>query len=276
MLGLLAVMLAGSAMAATASAEAGPFWHHRAIGGEGAGSKIEPKAPENFRGTGGKTTLTTEANGTPIESVTKSSQVKGALFNNSLQGQAKIEIVLNQPELVKPALKECHVTINKNNIMVLKGHLMWKWNGTSEQLKEQPQKAQSPVLAYTVIEPSAQKPEPTEPINLTTDGTLSTTTLAGSGCGLMAGTFPTTGSYEYNLNRKLEEFSRKQTVYTAPGEEGITFEGKAIPKAFRAHYWNGTAFVGAILGPQFSGSPGNLLGQSESETEQQEVAIFEK
>ena len=86
-LGLLAVMLAGSITAGAASAEAGPFWHHRAPGTEGAGAKIEPKAPENFSGKGGGQTLLGEIGGAKIELVSDGTQVKGAILTQNTKAK---------------------------------------------------------------------------------------------------------------------------------------------------------------------------------------------
>jgi hypothetical protein len=276
--GLLAVMLVGSIMAATASAEAGPFWHHRAIGGKGEGAKIEPNAPENFRGTGGKQTLISKVGTTEIEIASNISQVKGAIFNNALQGQAKIEIVYNQPTLIRPALKGCNVRVGLANIVVAKGHLMWKWNGTTEQLNEQPQKAQRPVLVFAGTEPPVQKPEPKEPINLTTAtaGIFTTVTFSpAANCGALAGTFNVFGSEEVNFKGQLEEFTRTLDLNTTEGST-IPFGTESIEHAFRQHYWNGTAFLGTIVGLGLGASPAALIGQTKVESEQQEIAVFEK
>ena len=66
-LGLLAIALAVSAITASASAEPGPFWRHRANSKEGEGAKIEPKAPENLKGEGGEQRLLGKIATTEIE-----------------------------------------------------------------------------------------------------------------------------------------------------------------------------------------------------------------
>ena len=153
-LGVLAVMLVGSAMATTASAEAGPFWHHRAEGGKGVGEKIEPKAPENFRGPGGEQKLKIKVATTSLEVTSMSLQIKGAVFNGPDRGQIKSELVYSQPKLTSPNFPNCLVTVGTKNIVVLKGHLMWKWDGTKTQLgKVVQQPEQTPDIVFTAVEP---------------------------------------------------------------------------------------------------------------------------
>jgi hypothetical protein len=273
MLGTLAVMLLGSAMAATASAEAGPFWHHRLNSKEGeVGSRIEPNAPENFSGTGGEQVLhgeITEAEGkkTAIEITSPSVQVKGAIFDAATQGQIKLELIYNQPELKKPALKPCSVTVGTKNIVVVKGHLMWKWNGTSNQLKIQPQQPeQTPDLVFTAVEPQQQKPF-VEKVNLTNNGTFTNVTLSGGGCGGLIGTFPVSGS-EVGIPSpgNVGEWSKKLAVRTLSSENGT----------FLQHYWDGEGFQGALVGLSFDKNPASLVGQTEVTAAQQEVAVSEK
>ncbi len=258
MLGTLAVMLAGSAMAATASAEAGPFWHHRAIGGEGEGAKVEPKAPENFKGEGGVQTFKGKIGTTEFEIAAKSEQVKGAIFNNALQGQIKLELIYNQPELIKPTIAGCVVTVGQKNIVQAKGHLMWKWNGTETQLNEVKQEAQVPDLVFT----------PTEVVSGATElpkAGAFTTIGFNSKCGALVGTF-NVGGTEVGLPSPshVAEWSRKLSVRTLEGKELLQ------------HFWNGAKFVGAKVGLELGGNPASLIGQTQTESEQQEIAIFEK
>jgi hypothetical protein len=258
MLGLLAVMLAGSIMASTASATAGPFWHHRAVGGEGEGAKIEPAGAESFKGEGGEQILAGKLSTEPVEIVSKSVQVKGAIFNNALQGQIKLELIYNQPTLVKPALKECTVVVGEKNIVVVKGHLMWKWNGEKKQLEEPTQEAQKPDLAFTPAEIA-------EGATTLPTGVFTTITLKGSGCGVLAGTFKVEGS-DVGLPSpsNVKEWSTKLSVRTIPGENLLQ------------HFWNGKEFIGAKVGLIFGGNTSSLIGQTKTTANQQEIAVFEK
>jgi hypothetical protein len=256
--GVLAVMLAGSIMAATASAIGGPYWHHRAIGGEGEGAKIESKAPENFKGEGGAQTFKGKIGTTEFEIAAKSEQVKGAIFNNSMQGQIKLELIYNQPELLKPTIAGCVVTVGQKNVVQAKGHLMWKWDGTAAQLKEESQAAQVPDLAFTPIE------IPEGATELPKGGAFTTITF-NSKCGALVGTF-NVGGTEAGLPSPshIGEWSRKLAVSTVEGKELLQ------------HFYNGKVFIGAKLGLELGGNPASLIGQTQTESAQQEVAVFEK
>ncbi len=269
MLGTLAVMLAGMAMAAIASAEAGPFWHHRPIAGKGAGEKIEPNAPENFKGTGGEQTLKGKIGSEPIEIKSSGLQVKGAIFNGPDRGQVKLSLVYNQPRLTLPNKPNCAVTVGEKNIVVVKGHLMWKWDGTKTQLEKAVQQPeQTPDLVFTAVEPQQQKPF-VEKVNMTNNGTFTTVSLKGTECGVLAGTFNVNGSEVGIPNpARTEEWSRKLAVRTVEGQPGVG--------TFLQHYWDQEAYQGALVGLTFASNSASLIGQTEVESEQQEVAVFEK
>jgi hypothetical protein len=275
MLALLVVMLVGSVVVATASAEAGPFWHHRAIGGKGEGEKIESKAPENFRGTGSVQTFDFTISTTAAEVQSLGGvQVKGAIFNGAHQGQFKLETIYLQPTLIKPVLTGCGVTVNTNNIVQVKGHLAWKWNGTQSQLEEQPQANQTPDLIVTNVEPQEQ--EVTKPLDYRKVGVFATVTFKGAGCGVLAGTFNVGGSEVGLPNRKLEEFSTKLTIRTLPDETLKEELAEKPLEGFLQHVWVGKKFQPLVLGLRFGENLANLIGQTEVESAQQEVAVFEK
>lgn len=267
LLGLLAMMLVGSVVAATASAEGGPYWHHRAVEGKGEGLKIEPNAPESFSGKGGEqillSSVISEAKEVPVEISSSSVQVKGAIFNNENQGQIKLELVYNQPTLRTPKFPECSVTVGEKNIVVVKGHLMWKWNGEKKQLEEKPQLEQQPDIVFTQVEPVQQKPfvEKVKFLN----GIFTTIGFKGK-CGPLTA-FPITGSeVGIPFPHQLEEWSKKLAVRTMPPQNGIFFQ----------HYWDGTGFQGAEIGLSFNNRAASLIGQTEVESAQQEIATFEK
>jgi hypothetical protein len=262
MLGLLAVMLAGSVMAATASANlaAGPFWHHRPIGEtkNTIGEKVEAKAPENFKGSGGKQILLGELAGDKVEIAAESDSVVGALFNNANQGQIKFNITYNSPKLEKPVISGCEVKIGTNNVVQVKGHLDWKWNGEPKQLTEpkQVEAGQTPDILFSAVEPQAGTTELKE-------GTFTTITLTT--CGVLNGKFNVTGSEAGIPNRKIEEWSRKLAVRTLEPQEGF----------FLQHDWTGAANTGFKVPLVFGNKPASLIGQNETESEQQELAVFE-
>jgi hypothetical protein len=263
MLGLLAVMLAGSIMAATASAEAGPFWRHRPTA-EGEGSKIEANAPESFKGTGSEQKLKSTIASTAVTINSPSTTVKGNIFNNERQGQIELENVYNQPTLAEPTLKGCLVTVGSRNIVQIKGHLMWKWNGTAEQLTEQPQANQKWDIGFTAVEPRKQGTG----TQILSSGTFTTVTLSpAAACGVLAGTFNVTGS-EIGIPAPsgLKEWSKTLTVRTLDHKQGT---GRLLQ-----HYWD-TEFIGAELGLALGPNKATLVGQTTAETSN-EVSVFEK
>src|ERR1700686_1316488 len=150
------------------NASAGPFWHHRS-GGKGEGEKIESKSPESVSGTGGEQILTGEVAGTKVEIATKSVKVTGIIYNNTLQGQAKIVQKYEEPKLVKPALKECIVKIGASNETKSEAHLA------------------TPGMIFTPLPiESGAKELP--------KGTFTEIALTGSGCGVLAGKFAVKGN----------------------------------------------------------------------------------
>jgi hypothetical protein len=234
----------------------GPFWHHREVGAKGEGSKIEAKAPEGFLGTGEEQRLRATISKEPIEIAIKSVQIKGAIYNNALQGQVKVELIYAQPMLIKPALKECTVTVGESNIVRLKGHLMWKWNGTQKQLEEGAPTAQNPdmVLSATEIESGAKE---------IPKGEITKVVLKGSGCAILAGSYKVEGSQTGLLSpSSTEVWSSTLSVRTLESSE------------FLQHFWNGNAFAGVKTGMLFAGNAASLIGQMTMKASQ-EVAIFE-
>jgi hypothetical protein len=179
-------------------------------------------------------------------------------------------ITYKEPKLVKPELKECAAIVGTNNVLVLKGHLEWKWNGTAAQLTAEPQtKEQTPELVFTSVEPLQAGTA-----DFRKNGVFTTLTLKGTGCGVLAGTFSDEGSVVGFPNRKIEEFSRKLAIRTTASETINKEAGEG--EGFLQHDWNGKAFQGIIAGVKFGGNPANIIGQTETESAQQEIAIFEK
>jgi hypothetical protein len=267
MLVLLAAMLMGSLMTASAAAEtAGPFWRHREAGSKGEGEKIESKSPESLSGPGSAQTFTATIGGIPVEVRAASSTVKGSIFNNALRGQGTFEIIYNQPTLVKPEVKGCNVTVGSANIVTIKTFLAWKWNGTKEQLEEKPQTHQTWDLVAAPTEPSIQKPEP-EILKLdeASSGGFTTVTFSGSGCGAIAGTFTADGSVLI-LPEKLTlgEFNKTLNLRTIAQEK----------ESFKQHIWNGERYLGILVGLHFASEPANIVGQY-GLTPKQEITVAE-
>jgi hypothetical protein len=256
-LSLLAAMATGSVMVGTASAEAGPFWHMRAIGAEGAGEKIEPKTPASFTEESVGQTLKGELSKTPVIIKTEGIQVKGAVFNSLSQGQIKVEIIYHQLALVEPVIKGCNVVVGEKNIIQIKGHLMWKWNGESKQLEEQPVTHQTPALVFSGAEPAEGESE-------LDHGNFTVITLSSS-CGVLAGTFPVGGSVV-------------GIISSANVEEWHTLLSMAVVEAPKSqqHFWDGKASQGTKVGLLFGGNSATLVGGVALESVPQEIAIFGK
>jgi hypothetical protein len=197
-------VLAGAALATTASAAeggAGPFWHHRAIGETKnvEGTKLAAGVTESFRGEGGEQTLKGDVGTTEIEIAMRRTLVKGTISNGEHQGQIKLEIVYEQPVLKKPVLTGCSVLIGTKNIVTIKGHLAWKWDGEQSQLStehSQKELGQTWDIIYSPIEPQEQKPMPEiDKLDTTAAGTFYSLQLTGSGCGALAGTVQVSGRF---------------------------------------------------------------------------------
>jgi hypothetical protein len=252
--GLLAFVLVGPTLAASASASPGPFWYHRAIGAKESGVKVAANAPEGFSGEGGAQTLENTILGTAIEITSSRVQVKGAISNNAFQGQVKLELIYNQPTLVKPAASGCSVTVGAKNIIQVKGHLMWKYVTGGNELNEQGAAGQKVEMVFTPKE--IQQGATGIP-----GGVFTTITLAGSSC-LLAGTNNIEGSQiGYPSPSGLEEFSTKLAVRTTAGAERLV------------HFWNGEKNVEGKVGLKFANNESNLIGQTETKANQQEIAV---
>src|SRR4029077_446591 len=148
-------------------------------------------------------------------------QVKGAIFNAEHQGQIKLALFY-QPLSVKIsglARPNCIATVGQqgqfSNIVQVKGHLAWKWNGSKTQLEEQPQKEQKWDIVFTATEPQEQPGRPL--LDLRNQGIFAEINLKGVECGVLAGVQKVSGS-EIGLPSlsQLEEWSKKLSVRTLP------------------------------------------------------------
>jgi hypothetical protein len=258
MVGFLALLAVGSFGASAAEGLAGPFWHHRAVGGKGEGEKVEQAQFEQFQGEGGEQKLKSKAGGTNFTLAAHSVQAKGIVYNTSLQGQIKVLLKYHELKITEPtSLEKCEATIGTNNEVTAEGHLAWKWNGEKKQLEEEPKKDnQKPDIIFTPkpIEENATKlPE----------GEFTKITFAKATCGVLAGSFPVKGSVSVTtLPANLEEWSTK-LVTTFPG----------WPKQ---HFWNGKEFVGVEPSLTFGTEPSVLTGTISTVADVQELAVFEK
>lgn len=263
LLGLLAVLLLSLSVTATADAQ-GPFWYHRSLGGQGKGVKISAQEPEQVRGGGGAVVMEGKLAGNTIEIAASQVQVKGIIYNNSLQGQSKIELAYVQPTLVKPAGSHCAVIFGASNMVKVYGHLAWTWDLTATQLKEQPQLNQTAdwiLLGHEIQQGATELPK--------TVFTSITLKSSGGTC-LLASQTTVEGSLAASIESALlGKFGTKQWV-------------EALPNGALQHFWNGKENIGVETSLKFASEPIKLV-QVLKETEtfgrqggaKQEVALYE-
>jgi hypothetical protein len=252
----LALLLASAVVAAPALAAAGPFVYHRAIGEKGNGVKISEKSPEPFQGEGGQQKAASKISGIEVEGVAKSVQIKGIIYNNSLQGQLKMELKFHEVALTKPNLPGCEVKFGKNNTSTVVGHLAWKWDGTKKQLEESAPLHQGPTgvgLGSELSEGATELPS-TE---------FTTITFSGGACGVLIGKYTAKGSETIKTSpSNLGEWSKSLSITLAEGKEAI-------------HFWNGKSFIGANTSLLLGSEPAKVGGESKAEVSSQEIAVFE-
>lgn len=259
MLGFLTLLAVGSFGISSASAaiEAGPFWHHRALKGEGAGEKIAEAKPETFSGEGGEQLLKGTLEGMETEITAKSVQAKGIIYNNALQGQIKVLLKYHEAKLLKPVLKECLVKVGVNEEVKAEGHLAWKWNGEAKQLEEEPKKDnQKPDIIFTPTQIKAGDTKLPE-------GKFTEIVFTGAGCGVLVGAHIVKGSQSVNTKpANLEEWST--TLVTE------------FPGWKQQHFYNGKVFIGVNPELIFGKNAAILTGSVTSIAPAQEISVFEK
>jgi hypothetical protein len=269
MLGLMVMLLVGSYAASVASAQ-GPFFHHRNVGETGNGVKWSQQTAgrppwEAVEGSGPKVTLEGKIVSEPVVITAESVEVKGIIFNNAVQGQAKLLFTYVEPQLIKPAL-HCKVVIGMGNVVKLYGHQAWTWNGTEPQLKEQPQKEQKPdwIFLPNELQQGAE--------SLPTSQVFTQITLlnksATETCPV-AGQFPVTGSVAAAIEpANVEEWSTTET-------------SKALPNLTKQHFSNGVKNIGAETGLKLGAETAKLVQEAKVKTigtqgfAAQEIAHFE-
>jgi len=262
--GLLALLVVGAIASATASAEAGPFWHHRENSTEGNGFKIEPQTPETFTGTGGEQILKETVGTTPVLLKSPGVKITGGIWNNKLQGQIKLELKYSPITIAEPTLPGCQAEVSTQpgarNVVFAEGHLAWTWDGTAGQRTEQPIVNQKPDLI--IVPPGTQIQENVTELPKGVFAEIKYSPTAS--CGVLAGTFKLIGSTIGSLKpEKIGEWNKTFTFNTP--------EGKA-----KQHFWNGKEFIGVETGLLNAGNAMSLIGEDKITMTKQEVAIFEK
>jgi len=267
-LSLLALMAVGafaSASAyATGSRAAGPFWYRKS--GTTQVKISQQPQPESFKGKGGTQSLNGTIAGLETEIQSSSDVASGEIYNNPVQGQAKIQITYNSPKLVKPVglAEKCEVKVGSNNVVKLWAHLAWKWNGEPKQLKIQPQSSEQKwEIIFTSTEIPIQQQTEKLPSGIFTEIEL------GKNCGVLSGLKNKVEGNEVGLPSvngvasPLETPSTELTVQTPP------------TGPYLQHWSNGFVWIGSKVGLVFGGNPATLVGQnvlvSPNEIEVQEL-----
>lgn len=248
LLGMLAMLLVGSFAAASAEAQ-GPFWYHRAIGGQGKGVKLSGQQGgvpfEEVRGGGGRVVLEGKLAGAEVELESAQVQVKGIVYNSPLAGQAKFEFAYTQPKAIKP--NNCNVRVGSNNVVKVHGHQAWTWDGSAGQLKEQPQQHQNPdwiFLGQELQQGATELPE---------GASFTTITLSGASCPI-PGTAQVKGSVVAKITpEQVGAFSTKQSA-------------ESVGNGALQHFWNGKENIGVESKLKLGGTEPATLKQSATVT----------
>ncbi len=262
LLGVLALLLLGSLVPAVASAEGGPFWHHRGKGEGGNGVKIEKGSPEKVEGKGGEQKLKTKL-GEALEITSSSVEVKGTIYNNGLQAQSNLELTYIEPKITTPeSAKGCEVKVGSNNVVKVHGDAAWKYKGNAEELTGKPQRKFQGIEwiflpSERVQGETAEEGKGSQFTTITIEGSKVCPTTLHEKQGPVKGSLMGEGQ-----PGGLEEWSTEQTIKTPEGE-------------FWQHYWNGEKFVPWKTGLFFVNEKANLVGTTKVTTASQEVALFE-
>jgi len=261
-LGLLSMMVFG-AFASTAAAEPGPWWHHREVGNQLKGMKIEKQSPETFEGKGEGTELTTKVGNEEIK-LKCNIKAKGSVWNEPAQGQGE----------VTPIYENCE----SNNIVGCKAtvvaegtpqtiHLIWKYKGNAKELENKPQQQQQGQEWDGVIFPSGVafvlNKAGTE-LELSKKSSFAEIKFAATGCKLLNSlSGKAEGSVAFS-SLYLNEFSKEPT---------LNFPGG---KPWQHAWWQAVGqFVPFTASLTFRETEAKFSGQLPIKFAKQEVGVFE-
>jgi hypothetical protein len=276
LLGLLAIVLLGAFSAAPALAEGGPYCWHRNNPKEEKGFKITGQEPEEIAGHSvSAQRLEGTIGGTAIAIESTQAQVKGILYNNPDQCQAKVSITYNNPVLVGFE-KTCEVKVNGNNVVKLFGHQAWKWDGTTKQLEEKKQELQHRDWIFLPVE--LQQGATGLPTG-TPFAAITITSKPGFTCLLTVNQRPVEGSATVAGFANPQISKEDQKI----GTWGLVEELVSLGGEGAQHFWNGTKFIGVQTGLTFGGLPATYTGRfqvnpigKQGKTPPQEIAYFEE
>lgn len=257
-LSLLALFVLGSVGSATASAEPGPFWHHRALNGtEFPGEKIEKAAKEKVSGESNAVTLKGKAGGLTLQIKCKL-KFTGTIWNEEKQGQGSFETKFTECGVAE---RLCPVTVVTTG--EYPAHLMWKYLGNSKELEQiKPQsKIQGPELL--IIPPGV---ELTQAGGLKEEKSFATVEISTEkGCGEALGGLKTEvagATVAVAFKPAIEHFAQTTT---------FLFLGQ---NEYRQHYWNGERQVQLKVGLKAFAAPATFSAEVPTTAEKQEIAIF--
>jgi hypothetical protein len=244
LLGLLAMLVLGTFSATPAFAEGGPFCHHSQNGVTDNG-QIKAQMPEQVEGLGGEQRLEGKLV-SPFKLVASGAQIKGIIYNNEDQCQAKLEIQY-QPLKFEPEIAHCKASLPNNNIVKIFAHAAWKWLGTEAEQRENPiHQGRDWILLPIELQQSAKELPKTEipfaVINVEKDGTGEC--LVASKQNRVAGSI-FAGAKPAGL-----------------GEFRTTEELTALANGTKQQFWNGQyPLIGAESGLTFFGAVGKYTGE---------------
>ncbi len=270
-LGLLAMLIVGALAATPALAEVGegPYCHHRAKGGKDEG-KIAETSPEEVAGEGLEQKLAGKIVGMTETILATSVQVKGIIYNNADQCQAKLEEKYHNLTL-SPTVANCTPVVNGNNSVIVNAHRAWKYGGIKKELEEAPRNQQK--LDWIVTPGNTELAQGSTVESLPT-GLFATITFVksnGSACSLETVKLPVEGTV---------------AVESSPSgvEEWATKEAQTVQTIGKQQYWNGTSQIPFVTGLTLGGVASTYngkftietTGKLANKTAAQEVAYFEK
>ncbi len=244
LLGMSAMLVLGAFSATPALALGGPFCHHSQNGVTDNG-QIKAQMPEQIEGPGGEQKLEGKLGGTAFTLVAPGAQIKGIIYNNEDQCQAKLEIQY-QPLKFEPEIAHCKASLPNNNIVKLYAHAAWKWLGTEAEQKENPiRQGRDWIIVPSELQQKAKEVPKTgifTVINVEKDGT--------GECLLASKQNKVTGSvFAEAKPAGLGEF-RKEEVLTA------------LKNGTLQQFWNGQyPLVGTESGLEFQGAPASYTGR---------------
>src|ERR1700675_4793590 len=227
----LVLVVVGSALSAPASAEPGPFWHHKPIGSGSDEGKIEQAAKEEVAGESTEIKLVSKAGGTEVEIVCNL-KTEETIWNITNLGHSQVKsATFSECKLVKPAITGCTLSVTALGLP-WQDYLMWKYLGNKKELANVNQQAAQPTgagqMGHIIRVPNG--------VGLTKEGGFTSEAEIlevnfGAKCGVLT-----------SLKMKAEgAFSGE--FETAPETFSQSIKIKYSPNGQLQHYWNGTQFV---------------------------------